>query len=341
MTARSLMVDETGEAPAVVRRQLAANAQSMRTLGAALRRRPPRAVVTCARGSSDNAATFAKYLIETHARVLTSSAAPSTTSVYDTTTGSRDVLFLAISQSGRSPDLIASARNARAAGALVVALCNTQGSALAAEADHSIDLHAGPERSVAATKSFIASLSALTHLVAEWCEDRALLEALHAAPTALTRAHALDWNPAVELLAAAGSLFVLGRGYGLGIAQEAALKLKETCALHAEAFSSAEVQHGPMALVGADFPIIAFSQSDETRAGIEAIARDFVARGARVMLAGGVVAGATSLPVIPSHPVIEPLLMIQSFYNLAAQLAVSRGLNPDVPPHLRKVTETT
>jgi glucosamine--fructose-6-phosphate aminotransferase (isomerizing) len=336
----SLMRDETAEASTAVRRQLAANSAAMRMLGAALRERPPRAVVTCARGSSDHAATFAKYLIETHARVLTSSAAPSLTSVYETTTGSRDVLFIAISQSGRSPDLVTSARNARAAGARVVALCNTPGSPLAAEADFAIDLHAGPERSVAATKSFIASLAALVHLVAEWCEDRTLLAALHAAPTALGRANTLDWSAALAPLRTATNLFVLGRGYGLGIAQEAALKLKETCGLHAEAFSSAEVQHGPMALVGEGFPILAFSQSDETRAGIESVARDFAARGARVMLAGGVAEGAIPLPVLTDHPVIEPLLMIQSFYNLAAGLAAARGLDPDVPPHLRKITET-
>ncbi len=331
---------EAGEAPAVVRRQLAANAQSMRALGAVLRARKPRAVITCARGSSDHAATFAKYLIETHARVLTSSAAPSLTSVYDATTSSSDVLYIAVSQSGRSPDLVASARNAGAAGALVIALCNTPGSPLAAVADHGIDLHAGPERSVAATKSFIASLAALIHLVAEWREDDALLAALHAAPAALGRAAELDWSAALAPLVSANNLFVLGRGYGLGIAQEAALKLKETCALHAEAFSSAEVQHGPMALVGKGFPIVAFSQADETRAGIESIARDFAARGARVLLAGGAAQGATPLPVIAADPVIEPLLMIQSFYVFAARLAVARGLDPDAPPHLRKVTET-
>jgi glucosamine--fructose-6-phosphate aminotransferase (isomerizing) len=219
-------------------------------------------------------------------------------------------------------------------------LCNTPGSPLAAEADYAIDLHAGPERSVAATKSFIASLAALVHLVAEWCQDQALLAALHAAPAALARANSIDWSPALAHLRAATNLFVLGRGYGLGIAQEAALKLKETCGLHAEAFSSAEVQHGPMALVGQGFPVLAFSQSDETRPGIESVARDFAARGAHVMLAGGVAEGAISLPVVTAHPVIEPLLMIQSFYNLAAELAVARGMNPDVPPHLRKVTET-
>ncbi len=334
------MREEAAESSAVVRRQVGANAVSMHALGAALRELRPRAVVTCARGSSDHAATFAKYLIETHARVLTSSAAPSLTSVYETTTGSRDVLFIAISQSGRSPDLVSSARNARAAGARVVALCNTRESPLAAEADYTIELHAGAERSVAATKSFIASLAALVHLVAEWCEDRALLAALHAAPAALGRANTLDWSAALAPLRSATNLFVLGRGYGLGIAQEAALKLKETCGLHAEAFSSAEVQHGPMALVGQGFPILAFSQSDETRAGLESVARDFAARGARVMLAGGVAEGAIALPVIAAHPVIEPLLMIQGFYNLAAELALARGIDPDMPPHLRKVTET-
>ena len=178
------------------------------------------------------------------------------------------MLFIAISQSGKSPDLLASARNARErgrTGGRACAIRRTRRSARWPITPSTCTR--APKRSVAATKSFIASLSALTQLVAEWCEDRALLEALRAAPAALDARVALDWSPAVEPLAAAGNLFVLGRGYGLGIAQEAALKLKETCGLHAEAFSSAEVQHGPMALVGAGFPILAFSQSDDAGVG--------------------------------------------------------------------------
>lgn len=340
MNSETRMYREAAQAAAAVRRQLDANAAQMAALGVELLTLAPRAVVTCARGSSDHAATFAKYLIETHAGVLTSSAAPSLSSVYDSGTDLRDSVFIAISQSGRSPDLLAAAQRARKSGARVIALCNTPDSPLAGMADHAIDLHAGPEESVAATKSYIASLSAIVHLVANWTGDSALLEALRQCPDALERAWSCDWNHAVPMLERAVNLFVIGRGYGLGIAQEAALKFKETCGLHAEAFSAAEIQHGPMALVGSGLPVLAFSQCDDTRGGIETLAGEFVRRGAQVMLAGGHAAGATLLPTIAAHPVIEPLLMIQSFYRLAVSLAAARGLNPDVPPHLRKVTET-
>jgi len=338
MTSR--MHTEAAESSEVVRRQVDLNADRMRELGAALRKRAPRAAVTCARGSSDHAATFAKYLVETHARILTSSAAPSMSSIYDASTNLDDVVFIAISQSGKSPDLLASARNARECGALVVALCNTPGAPLEEVAHYTVPLHAGPEKSVAATKSFIASLSAIVHLVAEWTEEPTLVDALTLVPSQLRRAFELDWSAALAPLRSATNLFVIGRGYGLGIAQEAALKFKETCGLHAEGFSAAEVQHGPMALVGAGFPILAFSQSDDTRPSIETVAAEFAARGANVLLAGGKAAGARALPVIEAHPVIEPMLMIQSFYRLAATLAEARGFDPDVPPHLRKVTET-
>jgi glutamine---fructose-6-phosphate transaminase (isomerizing) len=340
MSFTSRMQAEAAQASEVVQRQLELNARELENLGAVLRARAPRTVITSARGSSDHAATFAKYLIETHARVITSSSAPSMSSVYDATTDLHDAVFIAISQSGKSPDLLASATSAKQCGALVIALTNTPASPLAALSDHTIPLCAGAETSVAATKSFIASLSAIVHLVSAWTCDSALSNALHAAPAQLAQAWKLDWSAAIEPLRAAHNLFVIGRGYGLGIAQEAALKFKETCGIHAEAFSAAEVQHGPMALVNAGFPILGFSQSDDTREGIETIAREFVRRGARVLLAGGEAPGATALPVVSAHPVIEPLLMIQSFYGLAARLAVERGLDPDKPPHLNKVTET-
>lgn len=340
MNVETRMYREAAQAADAVRTQLAANAAAMQKLGAVLRDLSPRAVVTCARGSSDHAATFAKYLIETHTKILTSSAAPSLSSVYDAPTDLRGALFLAISQSGKSPDLLATVENAKASGAYVVALCNSPDSPLSGTAHYAIDLHAGVETSVAATKSYIASLSAIVHLLASWTENRELPAALDLAPAQLEKSWLLDWSHAIPSLQPAVNLFVVGRGYGLGIAQEAALKFKETCGLHAEAFSTAEVQHGPMALVRAGFPILAFSQSDETRSGIEAVARDFLGRGARVLLAGAQAEGAIHLPVVAAHPVIEPILMIQSFYRMAATLAIARGFNPDVPPHLRKVTET-
>jgi glutamine---fructose-6-phosphate transaminase (isomerizing) len=296
--------------------------------------------VTCARGSSDHAATYAKYLIEAHTQVLTSSASPSVSSIYDSQSDLQGVLFIAISQSGKSPDLLAATRNAKESGALTIALCNSPDSPLMNLVEVAVPLHAGPETSVAATKSYIASLSCVVQLVANWTEDRQLLAALPQVPEQLARAWGCDWSRAVETLRDAVNLFVVARGFGLGVAQEAALKLKETCGLHAEAFSSAEVKHGPMALVRAGFPVLMFTQRDDTRSGIEELAAEFAARGAQVLLAGAQARDAISLPTIEATPVIEPLLTIQSFYAMANALALARGLNPDRPPHLNKVTET-
>jgi glucosamine--fructose-6-phosphate aminotransferase (isomerizing) len=331
---------EAAESPHVVGEQLRRNAPLLRELGFRLRSQRPRAVVTCARGSSDHAATYAKYLIEAHTQVLTSSAAPSMTSIYDAQSDLRGVLFIAISQSGQSPDLLTAMRNARDSGALTVALCNTPDSPLMELAEVAVALHAGPEKSVAATKSFIASLSCIAQLVANWSEDRELLAALPQIPEQLAQAGTSDWSRAVDALRDALNLFVIARGFGLGAAQEAALKLKETCGLHAEAFSSAEVRHGPMALVRSGFPLLMFAQHDDTRTGIEELAAEFAARGARVLLAGAQAREAITLATVHAHAVVEPLLMIQSFYGMANALALARGLDPDRPPHLHKVTET-
>ena len=334
------MYREAAEAPDAVRAQYESNHSRALQLGSTLRSLMPRAVVTCARGSSDHAATFAKYLIETRLGVLTSSAAPSVSSVYGVRQDLRDCLFLAISQSGRSPDLIAAAKAAKTAGATVVALVNTDNAPLGDVADYLLPLCAGPEQSVAATKSYIASLAAIVHLVAAWTADNILLDALIAAPQALDKAWQLDWGAAMPTLRNTSHLYVIGRGVGLGIAQEAALKCKETCRLHAEAFSGAEVRHGPQALLQANFPALLFTQDDETRLDLDALARDLVARDVNVMIAGRPVTGATVLPTLPAHPIIQPLLLAQSFYKLANALAVARGCDPDRPPHLRKITET-
>ena len=253
----------------------------------------------------------------------------------------RGALYLVISQSGASPDLLRSAEAARSAGAHVVALVNAENSPLAALASTVIPLQAGPEKSVAATKSFIGSLTAVLHLTAHWRGDKALLDALHALPVQLRRAFALDWSPLVEGLRDMHDLFVLGRGYGLAAAQEAALKLKETCALHAEAFSSAEVRHGPMELVGPHLPVLLFAQADHALAGVLATAEDFRRRGADVWTAAPSATGRHALPIVPTeHPVCAPILAIQSFYRAANALAIARGRDPDHPPHLAKVTET-
>lgn len=334
------MFTEAAEAAAVVRNQRKANAPLITDIAARLRARAPTAVLTCGRGSSDHAATYAKYLIETRLGTLVSSASPSVSSLYNASPADEHMLCVAISQSGQSPDLIATVEAARSEGAATLALVNVPGSPLGAIADMLLPLRAGPETSVAATKSYIAALAAIADLVAAWAGDDALDAALDALPDLLDQAWQTDWSPLVDQLANAKGLYVIGRGVGLGIAQEAALKFKETCGLHAEAFSAAEVRHGPMALVGPDFPLLVFRQSDETEAGIDDLVAETIARGAPVLVTGAAPPGAIPLPSTAAHPAIEPILRIQSFYRAANALSLRRGFNPDRPPNLRKVTET-
>ena len=333
----TLMFNEAASTASVVAAQFARNRDVIKALAADLQQNPPPFVVTCARGSSDHAATYAKYLFETRLGLVTASASPSVGSVYEARQQVKGVLYLVISQSGKSPDLLRNAEAAKAAGARVVALVNVEDSPLAQLADTVIPLGAGAERSVAATKSYLASLAAILQLCAYWRNDPTLIAALDALPAALSQAWECDWSAVSDGLVDARNLFVVGRGPGLAAAQEAALKFKETCGLHAEGYSSAEVKHGPMALVGKDFPVLAFAQPDETGAGTRALVEEFAARGAKVWLAGE----GGNLPVATApHPLCAPLLVVQSFYRVINALALRRGFNPDLPPHLNKVTET-
>ncbi|HEY6943465.1 SIS domain-containing protein [Dokdonella sp.] len=330
---------EVRESSTAIARQLEANRAAIGELASSLRRERPRFVATGARGSSDNAATFAKYLFETRLRVTTASAAPSVQSIYAARPELDGALFLAISQSGRSPDLVAQASAARRSGARVVAMVNVVDSPLAAAADVVVPLHAGPELSVAATKSYLCSLSALLHLAAEWGEDARLRDALAQVPEALEKGWSADWSALVDGLADARNLFVVGRGFGLTAAQEVALKFKETCGLHAEAFSAAEVQHGPMTLVEHGFPVLFFAQHDDSFDGTLAVAERFRERGARVWVAAP--GGAADLPfAATADPACAPLLAVHRCYGAINALALRRGRDPDAPPHLRKVTET-
>lgn len=335
------MYREAAEAADVVAVQFARNQGAIAVLAAQLRAAPPPFVVTCARGSSDHAASYARYLIETSLGIVTASLSPSIASVYQAPLQLRGALFIAISQSGRSPDLLHNARAARAAGAHVLALVNVEDSPLAGLADTVVPLGAGPERSVAATKSCLASLAAIAQLVAHWSGDGALLEALDTLSQALAEAWRQDWSPLVDGLVDAHNLFVLGRGPGLAAAQEAALKFKETCGLHAESFSAAEVMHGPSAIVQAQFPVLALGVQDAALPRLAETAARLVEQGADVFLTGAEVEGAVLLPSVGElHPLCAPLVLTVSFYAFIEALARRRGFDPDLPPHLRKVTQT-
>lgn len=341
----TLMARETAEAPGQCEAQIARNADLVREAGQRLRALSPPFAATLARGSSDQAAAFAKILLETRAAIPTLSHAPSIGSLYRATSPRfKGVPLIAISQSGRSPDLIAAAQDAQRQGALLVSIVNDEASPLAEMADICIPIHAGAEKSVAATKSFIGTLVALTHLVAEWSGDEDLKEALTTVGDVLRRAAAADWSGAVPLLREASHMLILGRGLTLPIAGEAALKFKETSNLHAEAFSIAEVAHGPMTLIGEGDPVLALGPMDEARAGLRERLEDFRARGAQVIATGhtdDVAAATLALPgPIDTHPVIGAIAQIQSFYGLANALSLARGRDPDKPPHLAKVTRT-
>lgn len=334
------MFAEAADAACAVDRLLCEQDQTFRRIGKHLKKHSPRLVVTCARGSSDHAATYAKYLIESRAGVVCASAAPSISSVYESPLPAPGALCLAISQSGRSPDLLQTVQTFKDSGAFVVALVNAEGSPLSEIADIAAPLCAGPERSVAATKSYIASLAAVAQIVGCWTDDDDFLAALRRLPHDLENAWRLDWRPAAEILEAADNLFVLGRGVGFGIAQEAALKLKEVCQIHAEAFSAAEVLHGPAALVKPGFPIFAFGQDDAALSGLGDVLKRLADRGGAIVSAGVTAPNGINLPMIAAHPALQPVLAIQSFYRLANLLSLSRGLDPDRPPNLSKVTET-
>jgi glucosamine--fructose-6-phosphate aminotransferase (isomerizing) len=336
----SMMFEEAASASGAVSAQLQHDAAAITAIGAEIRRLAPRAVITCARGSSDHAATYAKYLIETRTRLLTASAAPSISSVYGVTQDLRGCLFIAISQSGRSPDLLAAVASAKVSGATILALCNSPGAPLIAAADLVIELRAGFETSVAATKSFLATLAALANLVAAWTRDAALQSALQTLPSLMDASWALDWSGALPVLGPVGNLYVIGRGLGLGAAQEIALKCKETCALHAEAFSSAELRHGPYTLLGRAFPALLLAQRDASLAGVQSLAEELTQRGVPVLLAGARAQGAITLPTIAAMAELAPILLVQSAYRMIDSLAARRGLDPDHPPHLRKITET-
>ncbi len=335
------MAAEIGEIPDAVARLLGKGQEQIARAAQTLRRRSPSLIVTVARGSSDHAATFLKYAIELNAGVPVASLGPSIASVYGGRLKLENAALLAISQSGASPDIIAATKMGGQNGALCMALTNQERSPLAQECTFPVDIMAGPEHSVAATKSFVSSIVAGLLLLAGWQDDKALAAALDAFPRHARAALECDWSALGDVLEPDASLYVLGRGPGWAIANEAALKFKETCGLHAEAYSAAEVMHGPMALVEKGFPLLTLCARDATRQSsiaaserlAEAGAAAFItARGARLSREIGFVE--------TGHPLTDALCLVIPFYVFVERQARALGLNPDRPPLLRKVTRT-
>lgn len=338
----SLMAAEIAEAGEAVARGLAHNADGLRAFVERLRRHDPSVVATIARGSSDHCALYLKYLVEIALGIPCASMGPSIASLYNAPLKLSHALAVSISQSGRSPDIVEMQRAAKRAGALTLAFVNDEASPLARDPDCLAPLRAGTERSVAATKSVIAGLAAGAALVATWSDDRELLEALGELPRILSNQIAPPPDEMICWIAQVRSAFILGRGASFAIAAEAALKLKETCGIHAEAFSSAEVLHGPAGIIGPGFPVIAFLPGDEARAGMIDTLKRIGEMGARLLVvdAGGDDSTDRLAVADAGHPRMTPISMIHRFYRVAEAASRRLGRDPDHPQHLRKVTET-
>lgn len=338
---KSHMRREVEEIPSAVARLLDTQRQPLAEAGAALRDAHPVMIATIARGSSDHASAFLKYAVELTAGIPVASIGPSIASVYGRSVALKGCAAIAISQSGKSPDIVAMAEAARQAGAVTIGLTNTPGSPLAAASSIAIDLAAGEEKSVAATKSFVNSVVAGLAVVAYATGNDKLLRALAELPSQLETAISCDWSPLADVLVEGRSFYVLGRGPSLAIAQEAALKFKETCALHAEAYSSAEVVHGPARIVENGFPVLALAAADVAEQSIAEVVDRLAGQGARAFITSTKSSAATALPVAPTgDPITGALALIVSFYAFVEALSRRRGFDPDRPPHLKKITET-
>ncbi len=334
------MLEEARYAPEAIARLLTADEARYAKLGSDLRGAPPQSLLTIARGSSDHAAHYMAYLVMARLGRLVTSLPMSLVTLYQSRLQREGLLSLAFSQSGQSEDLVVPTRFFRAGGARTVAFVNDTASPLADAAQWVFDLHAGPEESVAATKSYIAQLVAGARLVATWQDDRPLREALDTLPAALRRAVRQHWQRGVDALIDSDRLFVVSRGLGLTVAMEAALKFKEVCGIQAEAFSGAELRHGPMALVDQGYPLLVFAPRGPAQPGLLALTEEMRQRGARVLLAAPPET-TPDLPLATSDAEdLDPIVAIQSFYPMVEALARARGRDPDAPPHLAKVTVT-
>ena len=295
-------------------------------------------VVICGRGSSGHVGVYLRYLFETRLGLLVSAAAPSVVTAYKRPSDMRHAIFIVISQSGRSPDLIMATRLAREFGALTIALVNEVQSPVAAESELVLPVRAGPEHAVAATKTVALSMVAGAQLIAALTDDADLTRAIDRLPERFAAALGCDWSAWSERLRNAPAAFVTGRGYGLGPAREIALKLTEILQIPALGYSAAELRHGPRAAVTPATPVLVLRQNDEAAVTVDDLIRDLVEQNETVFAAGG---PAGTLPWIgDDHPICDPIAMLLPAYIAIERATRQRGLDPDKPRHLSKVTHT-
>lgn len=344
---QTMMEKEACQAPKIVENQLRQNRSLIATIANKFQQKKPLFIQMIARGSSHHAACFGKYLFETVLGVVTTHSSASIQTIYKANLSLKNSLTISVSQSGQSPDICEFVTKAKKLGSTTLTFVNDTKSPLANLSDFVIPLLAGKETSVAATKSYIASLSALIQLIATIKEDATLLSSLDLLFEKLSQSLEMNWASAIPSFAAVDDLLVIARGYGLPIAKEAALKFKETSSIHAEAFSSAEVQHGPFALIKKNYHTLLFGQKDASLKGVLELCKKIKSLQAKPYLiidqtlVKDLTIATKILPLPKSfHPICDPLMAIQAFYPFAAKVALQKKKNPDQPDHLQKVTKT-
>jgi glutamine---fructose-6-phosphate transaminase (isomerizing) len=331
------MARETAEIPAAAERLLA-RTDLFAAIAERIEQTNPRVVVFCGRGSSGHVGIYLRYLFEARLGILASAAAPSIVTAYARPPDMRGVLFVVTSQSGRSPDLVTATQVARREGALTLAIVNDDQSPAAQASELVLPIGAGREQAVAATKTVVTSMVAGACLVAALSRDGDLVEGLRQLPSRLSRALACDWSAWADAAAGASATFVVGRGYALGCVREIALKVSETLRVPAIGHSAAELRHGPWAAITSSTPMLVLRQNDQAATAVDAVIKDAGSTGAQVFAAGGAVG---TLPWIgDGHPACDPVAMLVPAYLAIEQAARARGLDPDNPPYLSKVTHT-
>jgi glutamine---fructose-6-phosphate transaminase (isomerizing) len=334
---QTFMAQEIREIPSMAERLLGAD-DLVAGIANRIRQADPRVVVISGRGSSGNAGTLLRYLFEAQAGLLVSASAPSVITTYGRSIDMRKAIFIVISQSGRSPDLVTGALSARENGALTIAIVNDLASPLALACELTLPIGAGLERSVAATKSVVLSMMVGALLVALLTSNDGLIEKIKRLPQRFSDAITCDWSVWSSSLAAARAGFVIGRGFGLGSAREIGLKVAETMRLPTLSYSAAEVRHGPLSCATAETPLLVLRQSDGSSAMVDALIADLRVRNLNVFSVGG--AGGTLPWIGNDDPICDAITMLLPAYATVEQAARDRGFDPDNPPNLTKITET-
>jgi glucosamine--fructose-6-phosphate aminotransferase (isomerizing) len=329
----------------VLGRLLVEGTPGIRAIARRIAARRPRFVLLCARGTSDHAALYAKYLIEVEMGLPCGLTSMSTTTAYGAKPVLDDVLLITVSQSGGSPDLVASTQAAGEAGAITLAVTNNADSPLAEVAEFHIDLLAGPERALPATKTYTAELLAL-HLFVQGLrdvEEPAAGKLPDLAEEVLSRGH--EVRHLAGRYRFAERMVLTSRGYGLPTAKEAALKLMETCYIPALAYSGADLLHGPLAMVDNISPVIAIVTEGAGGRALQPVLDRLRGRGADLVVIGprahvATASGGFALPTADLPESLQPILEILPLQKLAYEIAIARGQDPDAPRALAKLTET-